>query len=121
MTRRRRHDRRTLSSTLSARVLEYLREHNFSQAEVARILGVSESFISLVKSRERSLTLDHLESLALALKVPLGAFMVGVTTPKGGETEYSRACAHLIEMADQVIQSIREAAPETAPRTRAAG
>lgn len=117
----RHHDRRTLSSSLSARVLEYLRERDFSQAEVARMLGVSESFISLVKSRERSFTLDHLESLSSALKVPLGPLMVGVTTPKGGETEYSRACARLIEMTDEVIESIRQAAPPspTAP-TRAA-
>src|SRR5437899_6638405 len=72
-------DRRTLSSSLSYDVLAWLLGRGYSQVDVAGMLQVSEGFISLVKSRERSLTLDHLEALAEALKIPLGAMMIQVT------------------------------------------
>jgi transcriptional regulator with XRE-family HTH domain len=100
-------NRRTLSSSLSAQVLGYLRERDFSQAEIARMLGVSESFISLVKSRERGLTLDHIESLAGVLKLPLGALLLSVTGAKGGG-DMARATERLIEMADEVVKSFKE-------------
>src|SRR4051794_22505037 len=73
--------RRILSSSLSARVIQFLRRRGHSQARIARMLGVSESFISLVKSKERSLTLDHIERLATSLAIPLGALMLAVTPP----------------------------------------
>ena len=45
------------------------------------MLHVSEGYVSLVKHRERSLTIDHLELLASALRMPLGAFLLAVTPP----------------------------------------
>ena len=80
-------DRRTLSSSLSGEVLTWLIGRGYSQVEVARLLGVSEPFISLVKSRERSLTLDHLEALSEALNVPLGAMMLQVTERESKDPE----------------------------------
>src|SRR5437763_9540282 len=72
-------DRRTMSTTLSSRVIEYLRQSGHSQVKIARMLGVSESYISLVKLRERSLTLDHIERLSEVLGVPLGALFIAVS------------------------------------------
>lgn len=81
-------DRRTLSSSLSADVVQYLRRRRHSQAKIAKLLGVSEGFISLVKSRERSLTIEHLELLAEKLSIPLGALLLAVTPlPKGANPE----------------------------------
>ena len=56
--------RRQPSSLLSSKVLSYLIQEGYRQQEVAEILGVTEGFISLVKSQQRSFTLDHLEKLA---------------------------------------------------------
>ena len=54
------------------RVLTHLREgQGLSRAELARRVGTSTSQISAVESGERSPTLDSLERLARALKVPL--------------------------------------------------
>ena len=75
-------DRRTASTSLSARVIEYLRGRGHSQAQIARMLHVSEGYVSLVKHKERSLTLDHLELLASALSLPLGAMLLDVTAPR---------------------------------------
>jgi transcriptional regulator with XRE-family HTH domain len=69
------------STTLSAQIIEYLVRSGHSQAQIARMLGVSQAYISLVKSRERGLTLDHLERLAMELSVPLGIFLLAVTEP----------------------------------------
>ena len=74
-------DRRTASTSLSAKVIEYLRRQGYSQADVARMLHVSEGYVSLVKHRERSLTIDHFELLASTLRMPLGAFLLAVTPP----------------------------------------
>jgi transcriptional regulator with XRE-family HTH domain len=106
MDTRTKSDRRTLSSSLSYDVLAWLLARGYSQVDVAGMLKVSEGFVSLVKSRERSLTLDHLELLANALHVPLGAMMIQVTDhePKNPET---RA---LIEISERLIKKADRAA-----------
>lgn len=111
MKTRTRTDRRTLSSSLSGDVLKWLLARNYSQADVARLLGVSEPFISLVKSRERSLTLDHMNALAQALNMPLGALFLSITdrkprTPE--ERELHEATARLMRKLDLVADAIAE-------------
>ena len=98
-------DRRNVSSPLSARIIEYLRERGHTQAQIARMLRVSEGFVSLVKSKDRSLTIDHLELLSEALSVPLGALLLAVTQrPKArGETR------KLFKLSEQVINKADEA------------
>lgn len=78
------HYRRIVSSRLSSRVVEYLRSLGHSQAAIAKLLGVSEPFVSLVKSRDRSLTLDHIERLADRLDKPLGEFFIGLAEWRDG-------------------------------------
>jgi transcriptional regulator with XRE-family HTH domain len=73
--------RRVVSSSLSARIIDYLCSHGHTQVKIARMLGVSEPYISLVKSRERSLTLDHLERLSHMLGLPMGELFILITTP----------------------------------------
>lgn len=98
-------DRRTLSSSLSSDVLKWLLARNYSQADIARLLGVSEPFISLVKSRERSFTLDHMNALAEALQTPLGALLLSITereakTPEQKEMkELTRRLMHKLDLA----------------------
>ncbi|HEX8524660.1 MAG TPA: helix-turn-helix transcriptional regulator [Tepidisphaeraceae bacterium] len=111
-------NRRTLSSSLSSQIVEYLRGRGHAQAELARMLGVSEGFISLVKSRDRSLTIDHLERLAEALSVPLGALLVAATAPMGQSREtkeLSDLSTRIIEKADAARRAILRGMP--APST----
>jgi transcriptional regulator with XRE-family HTH domain len=95
------HDRRTASSTLSAKVINYLREHGHRQADIAKMLHVSEGYISLVKSRERSLTIDHLEMLSSALSVPLGALLIAVTKP----TKFTKESKVLFDLCAGVLEA----------------
>jgi len=99
---------RTLTSSLSVQVVQYLLDKDFSQAEVARLLRVSDSFISLVKSRERGLTIDHLEALATALNVPLGALLIAVTRPASGGGELIRITDRLMGKIDELVAGIKE-------------
>ena len=107
-------DRRTLSSSLSARVIEYLRRRGHSQARIARMLSVSEGYISLVKSKERSLTLDHLERISENIAIPLGALMVAVTpAPKTRDKRlkaFFAVSADLLARADRVHDAILRSA-----------
>ena len=73
--------RRELASSLSSKVIEYVCGLGHTQADVARMLNVSEGYVSLVRSGDRGLTVDHLEKLSEALAIPLGAMLVAVTEP----------------------------------------
>jgi transcriptional regulator with XRE-family HTH domain len=103
--------RRTASISLSFEVLNWLLKRGLSQAEVARMLGVSEGYISLVKSRERALTLEHLSSVAEAIKVPLGAMLLQIAPRPANMTPETAALfdvtERLIEKADAVAAAIR--------------
>ncbi|MGB7156996.1 MAG: helix-turn-helix transcriptional regulator [Tepidisphaeraceae bacterium] len=102
-------DRNQTSSSLSAKIIAYLCERGHTQAQVARMLGVSDGFISLVKSRERSLTIAHLERLAEALSVPLGALLVNVTDYRAGGADVRKfmdLSAKIMEKADVAQRAI---------------
>jgi transcriptional regulator with XRE-family HTH domain len=104
-------NRRSASISLSSDVLTWLLGRGLSQAEVARLLGVSQGFISLVKSRERALTLDHLSTIADALQVPLGAMLVQVSPqPRRGSAETAalfEVTGRLMGKADAAQAAIR--------------
>jgi len=93
-------DRRIFSTSLSTAVIRYLGEKGYSQAEMAKLMHVSEGFISLVKSRERVLTLEHIELVGLALNVPTGAFMLGVTKPK---RKLDPARQRIFDLSEQLV------------------
>jgi transcriptional regulator with XRE-family HTH domain len=102
--------RRQPSSLLSSKVLSYLIKEGYRQQEVARILAVSEGFISLVKSQQRSFTLDHLERLAEAQNMQLGEFFIEVTRPKKANSEAARffsATERLLRKADAASAALR--------------
>jgi transcriptional regulator with XRE-family HTH domain len=119
-------DRRTLSSSLSAMVVQYLLKKDYTQARIARMLGVSEGYISLVKSRERSLTLDHLERLSDWLDIPLGALLMAVSpAPKRASpemTKFYKKVADVIAKADEARKAIFDSKierPKRSPRAKA--
>lgn len=101
-------DRRNVSSSLSAQIINYLRERGHTQADIARMLRVSEGFISLVKSKDRSLTIDHLELISGTLEVPLGAFLMAVSQPKSGKDakKLFNLSAQVMDKADRARQAI---------------
>src|SRR4051794_24522193 len=72
------HHRRIVSSELSSDIVGFLLHRGHTQSQIAKILGVSAPFVSLVKNRERSLTLDHVERLHTRLGIPLGEFFIAL-------------------------------------------
>jgi transcriptional regulator with XRE-family HTH domain len=100
-------DRRTLSSSLSADVIRYLCEQGHPQTRIARMLGVTDGYISLVKSRDRSLTLNHLERLTESVSVPLGAFLLAVT--KTDESKLTPQQKKLTALAAEIMHTADEA------------
>jgi transcriptional regulator with XRE-family HTH domain len=112
-------NRRQPSSLLSSRILSYLIEQGYRQQEVAQTLGVTEGFISLVKSQQRSFTLDHLERLAEAHNMQLGEFFIEVTRPKKPGTEAARffsATERLLRKADAASTALRGQTVKKRPR-----
>jgi transcriptional regulator with XRE-family HTH domain len=94
-------NRRTPSISLSSDVLTWLLGRGLSQADIARLLGVSQGYVSLVKSRERAFTLDHLSAVADALNLPLGAMLVQATPrPRRATPE----TAELFDVTERLLQ-----------------
>ena len=102
-------ERRNLSSSLSAKVIQFLRQKGYSQVKIARMLHVTEGFVSLVKSRERSLTLSHLELLSQQISIPVGALLIAVTEPRKGsafDKEFFAATARILKLVDNAHAAI---------------
>jgi transcriptional regulator with XRE-family HTH domain len=104
-------ERRVSSTSLSSRIINWLIQRGHSQVDIARMLGVSQGFVSLVKSRERGLTLDHLERIALEISMPLGEFLIAVTEPPAGTPDPSglrTAMAETLKKADKVREAFMQ-------------
>jgi transcriptional regulator with XRE-family HTH domain len=112
------HYRRIVSSRFSSRIVEYLKSLGHTQAAIAKLLGVSEPFVSLVKSRERSLTLDHLERLVDRLGVPMGAFFIALAEwREGARLKANDPFARIMKAADQADAAMMRAPAK--PRKKA--
>jgi transcriptional regulator with XRE-family HTH domain len=69
--------KRKVSSDVSAALVEYvLKEAKITQEFLADVLEVSPAFISRVRARERSFTVDHLAAFETLMKVPLGVILL---------------------------------------------
>jgi transcriptional regulator with XRE-family HTH domain len=82
--------RRPVSSEVSTDVVEYvLRQGKFTQEQLADALEVSPAFISRVRSKERSFTVDHLVAIEKLVGIPLGALLLAAIpiAPPRPETE----------------------------------
>jgi transcriptional regulator with XRE-family HTH domain len=62
---------RSVLSRLSADLVKHLVAGGRTLDEVAALLGVKKSYVSRVKNRQRSLTVDHLVRLEKKLRRPL--------------------------------------------------
>jgi transcriptional regulator with XRE-family HTH domain len=90
-------------------VIQYLRDQGYTQARIAKMLHVTEGFVTLVKNRERSLTLDHFELLASALSMPVGALMIAVSTPTkvtGKSKPFYDRTARILRLCDELQEAI---------------
>ena len=110
--------RRSVSNSFSVDVVEYLLQRGMSLADIASTLGVTKSFVSRVKSRQRNLTVDHLLILERILGKPLPLLLIEAT-PK---TEVPAHLRPLYEATKAVIRSgyrLRKQLAVPPKRTRA--
>jgi len=109
------------STRLSSKILNYVVGLGHSQAEVARLLGVTEGFVSLVKGQKRSFTLTHLDDLADGIGMPLGEMMIQATE-RPNASKKARATmdrlARIVRLGDKARAAIR--GPQAKRRARVA-
>ena len=102
--------RRIASPGLSSKVLSYLMKRGHRQAKVDRLLGVTEGYISLVKSKQRSFTLEHLVLLADGIGMPMGEMLIQATErPHASKKvrEQMDRIAHIVRIGDKALEAIR--------------
>jgi transcriptional regulator with XRE-family HTH domain len=70
---------RVVSSALSGDVIDLLVARGMTLTQIAHATGTTKSFISRVKSRSRSLTIDHMVALEEAVGEPLPLLLLKAT------------------------------------------
>ncbi len=76
-----RSQQKSVYPTLSSDIVKYLQEQGLTLRKVGELLGLSESFISRVRKKERSFTLDHLVKLEQATGRALPVILSEATAP----------------------------------------
>jgi hypothetical protein len=70
---------RTVSSAISAHVIDLVTKRGMTLTAIARAIGVTKSFLGRVKARSRSLTIDHLVALEAVIGEPLPLLLLRAT------------------------------------------
>src|SRR5437763_448561 len=70
---------RLVSSALSGDVIDLMMRRGMTLTAIADAIGVTKSFISRVRARSRSLTIDHLVALEKAVGQPLPLLLLAAT------------------------------------------
>jgi len=70
---------RAVSSALSGDVIDLLVARGMTLTQIAQATGTTKSFISRVKSRSRSLTIDHMVALEEVVGEPLPLLLLKAT------------------------------------------
>ncbi len=108
------HVRRQVSSELSAQLVEYLLGSlGKTQDQLSEALEVSPTFISRVRSGERSFTLEHLELIEQLVRKPLGVILLAANPPKSPNketTKIQKLAMQMLREADSAIASSRKMA-----------
>ena len=70
---------RIVSSAISADIIEFLVKRGMTLTSIAKAIGVTKSFLSRVKARSRSLTIDHLVAIEAVVGEPLPLLLLHAT------------------------------------------
>lgn len=66
---------KTILEKFGKRVKEERLKQNLSQEELAGRAGVHRTYIGMIERAEKNITLENIEKIANALKIPLGKLM----------------------------------------------
>ena len=102
--------KKTIST--SADVLRVVQEQGRTRSQIARLLGVSVSYLSRVASGERNFTLDHLHQLAEGLDITLPELITMATPPGSVPTHLRRSYRHFLEGL-QAMTHLRASLPKS--------
>lgn len=72
--------RKQIEANLSADLVKYLQSQGMTLRQIAETMGLSESFISRVANKKRSLTIEHLLRLQEAIDKPLPLLLLEATS-----------------------------------------
>ena len=72
--------RRRIEANLSADLVKYLQSQVMTLRQIADSMGLSESFVSRVANKKRSLTIEHLLRLQEAVDKPLPLLLLEATS-----------------------------------------
>ena len=80
-----------LYNDITARILDYMEEHDVSRADLARRMGVSEARVSSIFGQTQNFTLQTLAKMAAALGIELGIVVRQSEVPARRARSVSRA------------------------------
>ena len=110
-------ERKQIEANLSADLVKYLQSQGMTLRQIGEALDLSESFISRVAHRKRSLTIEHLLRLQEALGKPLPLLLLEATSQDAVPAEL----APLYEKAREVLAAGMELTHSARRRRRKTG
>jgi transcriptional regulator with XRE-family HTH domain len=105
---------RTVSSRLSADVIDFLCKRGMTLAEIGAAIGATKSFISRVRSGERGLTIDHLIALEQKVGEPLPLLLLRATPIESVRKDLRP----LYRMTEKMLANAPDSKPRRAVRRR---
>ena len=105
---------------VSTGVVNLLVEQGMTLTAIAKLIGVTKSYISRVKSGERSLTLDHLGRLGEKTGQPLAFLLLKSMDPKSVPPEIKPLYRMAWKMMAPPVPRNRSRARASNPKSRAA-
>jgi transcriptional regulator with XRE-family HTH domain len=92
---------RNTSTRYSRDITKLLVSRGMNLSEIARLLGVTKSYICRVKAGTRSFTLDHLAQLERAVGEPLPLLLIRSIPPKSVTPELRPLYEATLELLDR--------------------
>ncbi len=109
--------RRQIEANLSADLVRCLQSQGMTLQQIADTMGLSESFISRVANKKRSLTIEHLLRLQEAVDKPLPLLLLEATS----QDSVPQPLASLYEKARAVLAAGMALEPSAKRRRRKTG
>lgn len=104
--------RKQVEANLSADVVRHLQSQGMTLRQIGESMGLSESFISRVAHRKRSLTIEHLLRLQEATGTPLPLLLLEATA----QDSIPESLAPLYEKAREVLTAGADLKPSAQKR-----
>ena len=95
-----------ISKIIGQRIRNYRAEQKLSQEKLAELSGCHPTYIGQIERGEKNATVESIEKIAIALKIPLSRLFEKLGGPQNEEADLSLECYELISSKTKAEQEL---------------